>query len=130
MRWRVYLQSYVITIRHISGAKNTVADWLSRMYPDLFDRAAYEKLQAKDSDVSCMLLAMIGGWDSEEELPLYCNLDVWEYDVGEDLDMVTSEYLDAVPDEVTGEVRTWTPEEMFKKISSEPPGGLYCSPPT
>ena len=116
MRWRVYLQSYVITIRHISGAKNTVADWLSRMYPDLFDKAMYDRFQAKDSDVSCMLLSMIGGWDSEEDLHLYSNLDVWEYDVGEDLDAITSEYLDAVPDEITGEVRTWTPEEMFKKI--------------
>jgi hypothetical protein len=86
------------------------------MYPDLFDKAMYDRFQAKDSDVSCMLLSMIGGWNSEEDLHLYSNLDVWEYDVGEDLDAITSEYLDAVPDELMGEVRTWTPEEMFKKI--------------
>ena len=33
IRWRVLLQSYVFNIRHIPGVKNSVADWLSRMYP-------------------------------------------------------------------------------------------------
>jgi len=32
VRWRVFLQSFVMFIRHVSGAKNTVADWLSRMH--------------------------------------------------------------------------------------------------
>jgi len=33
VRWRVFLQSFVIMfVRHISGAKNTVADWLFRMH--------------------------------------------------------------------------------------------------
>jgi len=27
VRWRVYMQSFVILVRHVSGAKNTVADW-------------------------------------------------------------------------------------------------------
>ena len=31
-RWRVYLQSYNIYLRHIPGKTNTVADWLSRQY--------------------------------------------------------------------------------------------------
>jgi hypothetical protein len=33
IRWRVLLQSYNFQIRHIPGKENTVADWLSRMYP-------------------------------------------------------------------------------------------------
>ena len=33
VRWRVLLQSYVFQVRHIPGTENTVADWLSRMYP-------------------------------------------------------------------------------------------------
>ena len=33
IRWHVLLQSYNFQIRHIPGKDNTVADWLSRMYP-------------------------------------------------------------------------------------------------
>lgn len=33
VRWRVLLQSYIFEVRHIPGKDNTVADWLSRMYP-------------------------------------------------------------------------------------------------
>ena len=33
VRWRVLLQSYVFKVKHIPGKDNTVADWLSRMYP-------------------------------------------------------------------------------------------------
>jgi hypothetical protein len=30
VRWRVLLQSFSFSLRHIAGTKNTVADWLSR----------------------------------------------------------------------------------------------------
>jgi RNase H-like domain found in reverse transcriptase/Chromo (CHRromatin Organisation MOdifier) domain len=33
IRWRVLLQAFQFSIRHIPGKQNTVADWLSRMYP-------------------------------------------------------------------------------------------------
>ena len=115
MRWRIYLQSFIITIRHISGAKNTVADWLSRMYPELFDKPSYDKFKSSDSEVSCMLLAMIGGWDIQDLDFAYINLDVWE--LGQDTyDPNALDYLDALPDEVTGQDKVWTPEEMFAKI--------------
>ena len=32
VRWRIYLQSFTIWLRHIEGRKNVVADWMSRMY--------------------------------------------------------------------------------------------------
>ena len=32
IRWRIYLQSFLFLLRHISGRKNIVADWGSRMY--------------------------------------------------------------------------------------------------
>ena len=33
VRWRVLLQSFNFTVKHIPGTDNLVADWLSRMYP-------------------------------------------------------------------------------------------------
>ena len=33
IRWRVLLQSFTFNVKHIPGKENTVADWLSRMYP-------------------------------------------------------------------------------------------------
>ena len=33
VRWRVLLQSFVFNVKHIPGKTNSVADWLSRMYP-------------------------------------------------------------------------------------------------
>lgn len=38
MRWRVYLQSFSFSLRHIPGKQNLVADWLSRAH-DEDDRA-------------------------------------------------------------------------------------------
>jgi hypothetical protein len=35
VRWRVLLQSYNFSLRHIPGKDNKVADWLSRMHPVL-----------------------------------------------------------------------------------------------
>ena len=32
VRWRIYLQSFMFLLRHISGKKNIVADWGTRMY--------------------------------------------------------------------------------------------------
>jgi hypothetical protein len=37
IRWRVYLQSFSYTMRHIPGRQNRVADWLSRLHTDTAD---------------------------------------------------------------------------------------------
>ena len=40
--WRIYLQSFDVTIiRHISGTKNLVADWLSRAQLDMLSHKGY-----------------------------------------------------------------------------------------
>ena len=106
MRWRVYLQSFLITIRHISGAKNTVADWLSRMYPGLLDKAAYDKIKAHDSDISCVLFCLIGGVDFEDHSIV---------DVNQVIDPVF-ELEEGIREETEGVLGSWTPEDMFAKV--------------
>jgi len=53
------LQSFVMFVRHISGAKNTVADWLSRMHAYLSTERV-NQLSAGQSDISCLLICMLG----------------------------------------------------------------------
>ena len=43
-----------------------VADWLSRMYPELFDKAAWDRYVAEDAEISCMLYCLIGGTEFED----------------------------------------------------------------
>ena len=31
MRWRMFMQSFMVWIRHIPGAQNKVADWITRL---------------------------------------------------------------------------------------------------
>ena len=31
MRWRMFMQSFMVWIRHIPGAQNKVADWMTRL---------------------------------------------------------------------------------------------------
>jgi hypothetical protein len=37
VRWRVYLQSFTFSLRHIPGKQNLLADWLSRLHEDPAD---------------------------------------------------------------------------------------------
>ena len=32
VRWRIYMQQFILWMRHIPGRHNIVADWMSRMY--------------------------------------------------------------------------------------------------
>jgi hypothetical protein len=69
VRWRVFLQSFTMYIRHIPGTKNLVADWLSRMVALLFNMSLEEFLAEgeKYADISCLLsLIMCRDEDCEE----------------------------------------------------------------
>ena len=55
IRWRVYLQSFTIWLRHISGPKNVVADWLSRMNNMMESDRLFEFIDQQYTDVSLIL---------------------------------------------------------------------------
>ena len=55
VRWRVYLQSFVMYIRHIPGTQNRVADWLSRMERYFNSSTAITHMSSMHSDVSLLL---------------------------------------------------------------------------
>ena len=67
VRWRIYLQSYMFVLRHISGKKNVVADWGTRMYGLLHSVAeeddASPQLESAEApvDVDSMLKQVHGG---------------------------------------------------------------------
>ena len=46
--WRVLLQSFIFEVRHIPGKDNTVADWLSRMYPPSIGLPSLNSLATTD----------------------------------------------------------------------------------
>ena len=43
-RWTLFLQQYGVTVKHISGADNAAADWLSRSCDDIDDDAIIEEM--------------------------------------------------------------------------------------
>ena len=71
VRWRVFLQSFRMFVRHIPGTKNLVADWLSRMLASLFGISVDEFLARgiESADISCLLSVMIR-LDAEFDVPL------------------------------------------------------------
>ena len=48
VRWRVLLQSFIFGVHHIPGKDNTVADWLSRMYPPSIGLPSLNSFAATD----------------------------------------------------------------------------------
>ena len=91
VRWRVFLQSFVMFVRHISGTKNTVADWLSRMHAYLASERAISFMSEYHGEVSCILDCMF------------------------EFKYSTEEGLDAIMP-VQQEQKVWTPEEMFAEV--------------
>jgi len=55
VRWRVYLQSFVMYVRHIPGTQNRVADWLSRMERYFSSTTASNYMSTAHSDISILL---------------------------------------------------------------------------
>jgi len=55
VRWRVYLQSFVMYVRHIPGTQNRVADWLSRMERYFNNERACNHMTSIHSEISILL---------------------------------------------------------------------------
>ena len=49
IRWRVYMQSFMLVLRHIKGKHNTVADWASRLYRILVEVCESEQVDMSPS---------------------------------------------------------------------------------
>jgi len=69
VRWRLFMQSFCMYVRHIPGTKNMVADWLSRMVATLYGMSweQFVREGSKHAEVCCLLAVMIGLDDCEEE---------------------------------------------------------------
>ena len=55
IRWRVYLQSFIMYERYIPGTQNTAADWFSRMERYFHSETACEHMSTLQSDISVLL---------------------------------------------------------------------------
>ena len=114
VRWRVYLQSFVVYLRHISGAKNVVADWQSRLFIAWMSIEAFMEIDDSDFEISCLLCICLCEQDEELYLMEHPERD----DVFNSLMPISEEatYVDHQADPATGEVRVWTPKEMFWEV--------------
>ena len=100
VRWRVFLQSFVMFIRHVSGAKNTVADWLSRMHAYVSSEKI-NLLSAGHLDVACLMGSMLEYPGMREPVVQFAEEPNLVYAAGQ---------------EELPEQKVWTAEEMFKEI--------------
>ena len=119
------MQTFVIHLRHISGAKNTVADWMSRHIMHLWYHEDYSTIPDNECDISCLLLMCI----CEQEDEMYALGDaVGDVPTVDDKDMeggviaitptpiTLQDYRDYIADRETGAMRIWTPKEMFEHV--------------
>ena len=94
------MQSFVVTIRHIAGLKNKVADWLSRLEQHYLEEAN-SHIDLLEEDIQCLLLLTL------------------EFDEV-DIDTPTPNYEQAYNViEVEGDQeieKVWSPEEMFAEV--------------
>jgi hypothetical protein len=58
IRWRIYLQSFNFSLRHISGKQNIVADWLSRSHPPGEPHSLDEPPSDDPSTLACLSMLM------------------------------------------------------------------------
>lgn len=97
IRWRVYMQSFTIWLKHISGPKNVVADWLSRMNNMLESDKLFELVDQQYVDVSLVLNTII-----EENYNQYS--------------LNTSQVSNIEESEVEANKGKLTPEEMIQRV--------------
>ena len=105
VRWRVFLQSFVMFVRHIAGTKNTVADWLSRMHAYVSSERI-DKLPEGHGDVSCLLSCMLE----------YPGLQAPVVHFAEELTTVCAAERVAEAVEPAPEQKVWTHSEMFSEV--------------
>ena len=91
-------------IRHVSGAKNTVADWLSRMHAYV-SCERIELLSAGHADVSCLMGCLLE----------YPGMRTGVHFSEEPDEVYELEQLRPV-EQIAPEVKMWTGEEMFKEV--------------
>jgi phospholipid-translocating ATPase len=77
VRWRVYLQSFVMYVRHIPGTQNRVADWLSRMERYFQSEIACNHMSELHADISVLLHMNIYP-DNEERVIEDPDLGRWQ----------------------------------------------------
>lgn len=133
VRWRVFLQSFNLFIRHIAGTKNTVADWLSRMVTYMSSERLYGQMGAEHSDIACLMAAVCGMehelrsphdahppgyFENEDNQPLSEASSLHgtsvqaPNDPRDDIEIAQP----AEPDRAVVEVREWTAKQMFEEV--------------
>ena len=70
IRWRVYLQSFTIFMKHISGTKNVVADFLSRMNNINESSYLFGLMDQQYTDVGIMLSLLVDYKDTTVQFNL------------------------------------------------------------
>ena len=69
VRWRAFMQCFTFLLRHISGAKNLVADWQSRMYALAEDPlSVFSISQVRCEDSLAMLLECMVDFEKAQPL--------------------------------------------------------------
>ena len=94
------MQSFAMLVRHVSGAKNTVADWLSRMHGYLTSERALDQMSEVHAEISCLLDCML---DDPEE----CSSTV---------DSSLADVVDVLAGAAKADAKVWTAEEMFNEV--------------
>ena len=87
-------------VRHISGAKNTVANWLSRMHAYVYsEKIAF--LSAEHGDVACLMGCMLEYPGMREPIVQFA----------EERNVICATEHTELPEQ-----KVWTAEEMFKDV--------------
>ena len=55
VRWWLFMQSFVVQIRHIAGLKNKVAHWLSRLEEHFVQQKDVSSSYIEENNISCLL---------------------------------------------------------------------------